>query len=67
MSKTTAGIMLVAGLAVVAVGCGVAATGQTVGSPADDWYYDLLSYSGLAIGLVGVGMFFAGSMVFARR
>ena len=59
--------MLVAGLAVVAVGCGVGATGQTVGSPADDWYYDLLSYSGLAIGLVGIGMFFTGAMIFSRR
>lgn len=68
MSKTWAGVVMLSGLALVVItGRVVGSMQETGGSPADDWYYDLLSYGGLAIGLVGVGMFFYGAMVFARR
>lgn len=67
MSKTTAGIVLVAGIGVVMLGVGIRGTGHSASlDPADDWYYSMVNYAGLAVGLLGIGMFFAGALRFAR-
>jgi len=68
MSKTAAGFLLVGGILLAIVSAtfaGLAA--NTLASPSDDWFYDLIKYSGIAGLLIGVGMFFYGAMVFSRK
>jgi hypothetical protein len=68
MNKTTAGFVLVGGLAAVAVGWIISATATAQAStPGQDWFYDLINYFGIAVILAGLGMFFFGSLRFARK
>ena len=67
MTKTIAGFVLVAGLFAFVIGGMIASwAGGVVGSPLDDWKYDLYGYAGTGVAMAGVGMFFTGALVFAR-
>lgn len=67
MSKTTSGLILLGGLLLVAIGGVVSATVTSQPSnPAQDWFYDLCNYAGIATILVGLGAFFFGAMRFSR-
>ena len=68
MSKTLAGMVLIAGMGVVFVCGSVAAkAGDKVPHPSQDWIYDLVGWVGIGGAVVGLAMFFAGAMVFARK
>lgn len=67
MSKTTAGFVLVGGLALTAVsGMFAAWAGNAVGSPSSDLFYDVMGWLGILGALVGLGMFFFGAKRFAQ-
>lgn len=68
MTKTQAGIMLIAGIgvAVIAGAIGRSATNTSSMDPSLDLYYSLIEY-GSMIGIVaGLAMFGFGAMLFAR-
>lgn len=68
MSKTTAGFVLVGGMALTIISGRVASwAGGVVGSPSDDLFYDLIGWVGIAGALTGLGLFFWGCMTFARK
>ena len=68
MSKTVSGFVLVGGLALSAIGGAISTTATSVRSTPDrDWFYDLLNYSGIAMILLGLVLFFFGALRFARK
>lgn len=68
MSKTASGSTLVFGLVVVAIGGVISATATSARStPSQDWFYDMINYFGIAVILLGLGMFFFGSLLFAKN
>lgn len=69
MSKTLSGMILLGGLAVAVIAGrgGQIAANSNVNDPSLDWYYNLLSFGSMAGIVLGLGMFFAGAMFFARK
>jgi hypothetical protein len=67
MNRTSAGFVLVGGLAVVALGgfASAIATSATV-TPDKDWMMDLMNYGGIAVAICGLVMFFVGALRFSR-
>jgi len=68
MPKTTAGIVLVAGIFVsfIAAMIGRSATNASL-DPSLDTYYALVEYGSMAGIVAGLGLFFWGAVVFARK
>jgi|GEM_PF-4652906 hypothetical protein len=68
MSKTAAGVILVAGPIVALLGGDISATANNQPSTPDtDWYYSMINGFGILLILAGLGMFFYGAMKFARK
>ena len=68
MSKSIAGAVLIAGLFAFFIGGTIASwAGGQVGSPLDDWKYDLIGYIGMAGAVAGIAMFAVGALNFARK
>jgi len=68
MQKTLYGSLIVIGpiIAYVSSHYGRIAANASNLDPSLDWYYDLISYGSMAGILIGVVMFFAGALLFAR-
>lgn len=68
MNRKIAAAVLIAGLALTmaSIVIGSNAANRNTG-PADDWFWDLISWCSLAGGLVGVVMFGLGSRRFAQK
>jgi len=68
MSKTEAGFLSVAGLVCAIVFATMAGMSARANRDiSSDWFYDALKYTGILGALVGVGMFFYGALIFARK
>ena len=68
VSKTSAGFMLVGGIAMVVVFGQVASyAGNKVGSPSDDFYYDCIGWVGTFGAVAGLALFFWGAKIFAAK
>ena len=68
VSKTSAGFMLVGGIAMVVVFGQVASYADSkVGSPSDDFYYDCIGWVGTFGAVAGLALFFWGAKIFAAK
>lgn len=68
VSKTTSGVVLIAGMVFTIISGRVAAwAGNVVGSPSDDLFYDLIGWAGIGGAFTGLAAFFWGCMTFARK
>ena len=68
MTKTTSGLILVAGPIIAVIGGTVSASANNATSTPDtDWMYSFANGFGILIILTGLAMFFVGAMHFARK
>jgi hypothetical protein len=67
MDKTTAGFSVVGGLILAITGGSLSSWAATqVGSPSQDWMWDMVGYMGIAGALAGIVLFFWGARDFSR-
>lgn len=68
MNKALAGVTLISGPIVAIFGAGISSRANNAASTPDtDWYYSCINGVGIGVVLLGLGMFFIGAMVFARK
>jgi hypothetical protein len=68
MTKTQSGVVLIAGPVVAFIGGSISGSANNATSTPDtDWFYSLINGGGIVLILIGLAMFFAGAMFFARK
>jgi ABC-type enterobactin transport system permease subunit len=67
MDKTTAGFSVVGGLVLAVTGVMFSSwASNQMGSPSQDWIWDVVGWMGIAGGLAGIVLFFWGARDFSR-